>query len=54
VFVLVTMYLPTGLVGLVSRVRTRLRERKAQAAPPRQNTEPPEAKTTTAAEGAAP
>jgi len=32
VFVLVTMYLPTGLVGLVSRIRTRLRERKLQGA----------------------
>jgi urea transport system permease protein len=32
VFVLVTMYLPTGLVGLVSRIRTRLRERKLHAA----------------------
>ena len=31
VFVLVTMYLPTGLVGLVARIRTRLRERKAHA-----------------------
>jgi urea transport system permease protein len=48
VFVLVTMYLPTGLVGLISRIRTRLRERKAQAAPP-----PPKPETTAAAEGAA-
>jgi urea transport system permease protein len=33
-FVVVTMYLPTGIAGLVSRIRTKLRERRVQAAMP--------------------
>jgi len=48
VFVLVTMFLPTGLVGLVSRIRTRLRERKVQAV------RPAKADAPAAVEGAAP
>ena len=41
VFVLVTMYLPTGLVGLVARIRTRLRERKVQSATTEQTPKTP-------------